>query len=81
MNRTGECGLNTLAWHEGMAEWKPLHSVTAVVDSIIPAPPVKNAIPASSSLVNVQGPSKTGEQNISAVSTAKKQERPSIAAP
>ena len=45
MNQNGQCMLDTLAWHEGMTEWKPIHTIADVVDAIVPRLPAKTSTP------------------------------------
>ena len=39
MVRKGEYTLSNLAWREGMADWKPLHSFTDIVEAVMPPIP------------------------------------------
>jgi len=38
--RQGRYSLSDLAWHEGLFEWKPIHSMPGVVDLVLPPLPV-----------------------------------------
>ena len=39
--RIGKYALTDLAWHEGLNEWKPIHSIPDIVDLVLPSIPVE----------------------------------------
>ena len=39
MVRKGEFQMSDLAWSEGMAEWRPIHSIAGIVEAVLPPLP------------------------------------------